>query len=385
MQSTRRDDEAPARGKTMRSSTFGVLSLALVAGTIAGTPLSAAPSEAQTFVPFVYVDPFTKLEAFRCLVPKGWKVEGQITWEPNPALPATSRFRFHDPRSVDEMNLVPTRAFFWTNNVTFLRTNPPGTRRFNTLVAKPVDLEAAFGKVGVPGARGTITSVAITERKKVPELAALAKGQPVQGLRASSEAGKIRVTYQEGGEAIEEEIYAAVANFAFDLPGSGFSPGYFIDYWYIDYVFSFKAEKGKLTARSKLFQTMIYSMKVNPKWFAKVVHTKEALFKQAIQGVKAAGNFGTIVASAGTNLREDQMKDWERRQTAQERVVQSQSDNIRGVERFRDPHADKEVELPSGYGHAWANNLGEYIVTESPSFNPNVGSNLHWEAMPVAK
>jgi hypothetical protein len=369
----------------MRSSTFSVPSLALVAGTIALAPLSAAPSEAQTFVPYVYVDPMTKLEAFRCLVPKGWKVEGQITWEANPALPAKSRFRFYDPRSLDEMNLVPTQAFFWTNNSMFLRTNPPGTLRFNTLVAQPIDLDAAFGKLGVPGARGKITNVAVTERKKVPELAALAKGQPVQGLRSSADAGKIRVTYQEGGTAIEEEIYAAVANFVVDLPGSGFSPGYFIDYWYIDYVFSFRAEKGRLTTRSKLFQTMIYSMKVNPKWFAKVVHTKEALFAQATRGIKVMGNIGSTVASASSNLREDQMKDWERRQQAQERVVQNQSDNIRGVDRFHDPHADKEVELPSGYGHAWANNLGEYIVTESPSFNPNVGSNLHWEAMPAAK
>ena len=30
---------------------------------------------------------------------------------------------------------------------------------------------------------------------------------------------------------------------------------------------------------------------------------------------------------------------------------------------------------------AWADNLREYIVTESASFNPNVGSNLHWEPM----
>jgi hypothetical protein len=385
MKPTRRDDEAPARGKAMRSSTSRVLSLALAAAAIAGTPLPAAPSEAQTFVPYVYVDPMTKLEAFRCLVPKGWKVEGKITWSANPALPAQSRFRFHDPNGVDELNLFPTLAFFWTNNATFLQTNPPGTLRFNTLVAKPLDLDTAFAQVVVPGARKGAANLVVTRKEKVPELAALAKGRPVQGLRSSADAGKIRVTYLEGGKAIEEEIYAAVASFAFDLPGSGFTPGYFIDYWYIDYVFSFRAAKGTLASRSKTFQTMIYSMKLNPRWFAKVVHTKEALVAQATRGIKVMGNIGSTVASASSNLREDQMKDWERRQAIQEKVVQNQSDNIRGVERFRDPHADKEVELPSGYGHAWANNLGEYIVTESPSFNPNVGSNLHWEAMPAAR
>jgi len=371
----------PACGRALARA--GALHL-LVAG-VALPPRPAAPAEAQTFVPYVYVDPMTGLEAFRCLVPKGWKVEGKITWSANPALPAQSRFRFHDPGGVDELNLFPTLAFFWTNNAMFLQTNPPGTLRFNTLVAKPIDLDTAFAQVVVPGARKGAANLAVTQRAKVPELARLAQGGPAQGLRSSADAGKIRVTYQEGGKAIEEEMYAAVASFAFDLPGSGFSPGYFIDYWYIDYVFSFRAEKGRLASRSKTFQTMIYSMKLNPKWFAKVVHTKEALVAQATRGIKVMGNIGSTVASASSNLREDQMKDWERRQKAQDRVVQNQSDNIRGVDRFHDPHADKEVELPSGYGHAWANNLGEYIVTESPSFNPNVGSNLHWEAMPAAK
>ncbi len=40
-----------------------------------------------------------------------------------------------------------------------------------------------------------------------------------------------------------------------------------------------------------------------------------------------------------------------------------------------------KVELPSGYGTAWANNLGEYVVTESPGYNPNVDSNQHWEQL----
>jgi hypothetical protein len=371
----------------MRSSTWSGSSLAaaLALGSIALLPWSAAPADAQTFVPYVHVDPVSGLEAFRCLVPKGWKVEGKITWSANPALPAQSRFRFFDPRSLDELNLFPTQAFFWTNNAMFLRTNPPGTLRFQTLVAQPVDLDTAFTRIVLPAARGRVANLAVTERKKVPELAALARGEPVQGLRSSADAGKIRVTYQEGGKAIEEEIYAAVAGFALDLPGSGFSPGYFIDYWYVDYVFSFRAAKGQLASRSKTFQTMIYSMKVNPRWFAKVVHVKEALFAQATKGIQVVGSIGSTVAGAGTSLREDQMRDWERRQSIQEKVVQSQSDNIRGVDRFHDPHSGKEVELPSGYGMAWANNLGEYVVTDSPSYNPNVGSNLHWEAMPAAR
>jgi hypothetical protein len=44
--------------------------------------------------------------------------------------------------------------------------------------------------------------------------------------------------------------------------------------------------------------------------------------------------------------------------------------------------APEDPSARSARRHAWANNLGEYIVTEDPGFNPNIDSNLHWEPMP---
>jgi hypothetical protein len=48
---------------------------------------------------------------------------------------------------------------------------------------------------------------------------------------------------------------------------------------------------------------------------------------------------------------------------------------------FIDPHSQKLVELPCGYGQAWANSLGEYILSAVSNFNPNLQSNQHWEPM----
>lgn len=367
----------------MRAPSCGAL---LLASVLAGTlPAPAAPAGTQTFIPYSYVDPMTGLEVFHCLVPRGWKVEGQVTWSRNPALPAQSRFRFFDPGGTDEVNLFPTQAFFWTDNATFLRTNPPGTLRFNTLVARPLALDAAFDRLVVPGIRKGVAGLSTLERRRLPELAKLAAGEQTPGVRSAAQAGKVRLAYQERGRAIEEDLFAAVASFRIDLPGSGLSPPYFIEYWFVDYLFSFRAAKGQLAAGSKTFQTIVLSMKMNPKWFAKVVHTKEALAREFARSARVVTSIGATVASAGTSLREEQMRDWGRRQAVQDRVVQAQSDGIRGVDRFVDPHSGNEVELPSGYGKAWANNLGEYVVTDSPSYNPNVGSNLHWEAMPEAR
>lgn len=368
---------------------IGLISIVTVAGCKKGRQStdgkSRTEANVQTFVTYKYTDPMTGMEAFRLLIPKGWRAEGKITWSSNPALPAQARFRFYNTNGTEEMNLFPTQSYFWTNNQIFLRTNPPGSFRFGTLVMSPIDLHAAFTKVIIPQVRARMIGLSIIEEKKVAELAKLAEGAPTPGVHSSAEGGKIRIQYQERGRPMEEEMYAAVSQFVTELPGSFFTRSYFINYWYIDYVFSFRSEKGRLDSQSKVFQTMVYSLKVNPRWFAKVANVKEIMVQNIIRGIRAVGRIGEMVARAGREMREDQMRSWEQRQQAQDRIAQNFSDYIRGVERFHDPFAGKEVELPSGYGRAWANNLGEYIVTDSPSYNPNIGSNLHWEELNIVK
>lgn len=360
-------------GRRARSAALVAVALLL--------PAPARP-EAQAFVPYRYVDPVAGVEAFRALVPRGWQVEGGIHWSADPALPATSRFRFHDPASGAELNLFPTQAFFWTDNRLFLATNPPGSLRFNTRVARPVGLDEALARMVVARFRPDVRDLAVVRRERVPELARLARGKPEPGTQVDAEAGKVRLTYTQGGKEMEEEFYAAVSQVIIPMPAS---PPYYIEYWYVDHVFSFRAPRGGLEPRSRTFQTMIYSFQVDPRWFAKVANTREALVARMMRGIRIAGEVGSTVAAASSSLREDQMRDWERRQAARDRVAQAQSDGIRGVERFHDPHAGKEVELPAGYGRAWANPLGEYVVSDSPSYNPNVGSNLHWEEMPAVR
>ncbi len=357
-----------------------------------GSPAKAADREegrsaghSQTFVLYRYTDPMTAMEAFRLLIPKGWHAEGSITWSANPALPAQSRFRFYNPNGLEEFNLFPTRSYFWTNNQLSLKTNPPGTLWFGTPVAAPIDLHTAFTRLIIPGFRKKASGLTILHEQEVPELAKLAMGEPVAGVRVSARGGKIRIVYQEDSRYKEEELYAALSQVVTDMPGSAFSGPYFTNYWFIDYVFSFKAEKGGLDSRAKIFQTMVYSFKVDPRWFARVINVKELLIKRYTQGIKTMGKIGSIVAQSGSQMREEQQRDWERHQQVKDRIVQNFSDNIRGVERYNDPHSGNEVELPAGYGNAWSNNLGEYIVTDSPSYNPNIGSNLHWEQMTPAR
>lgn len=345
----------------------------------------SSPATSQAFVTYRYTDPITGMETFNMLVPKDWRVVGEVTWSEDPALPARSSFRFYNPTGPEELNFFPTHAFFWTDNSLFLATNPPGSLRFGTLVKSPVGLHDAFSRTIIPDANRDTGAAVIVEEGQVPELAELARGVPTQGVNAFAEAGKIRIEYHDGGRRMEEEFYAAVSQFVIQMPASMAGGGYFINYWYMDYLFSFRDEKGKLDSHSKIFQTMIYSVKLNPEWVAKVMNVKEALAQQYIQGIKAIGRIGETIARAGSSMREDQQRSWEQRQQVNDRIAQSFIDYVRGVDRYYDSRGGKEVELPSGYGNAWANDLGEYIVTESPSYNPNLESTQHWEPFELVR
>ncbi|MEW6215835.1 MAG: hypothetical protein AB1478_11655 [Nitrospirota bacterium] len=75
------------------------------------------------------------------------------------------------------------------------------------------------------------------------------------------------------------------------------------------------------------------------------------------------------------------MQSYYQRQAVNDRIADNFSQYIRGVDEYYNPIEQKPVELPSGYQNAWANSLGEYILSDNHNFNPNIGSNLNWQRM----
>jgi hypothetical protein len=69
------------------------------------------------------------------------------------------------------------------------------------------------------------------------------------------------------------------------------------------------------------------------------------------------------------------------RQASQDRISQSWSEHIRGVETYQTPFDGRPVQLPGGYSQAWVNARGEYLLTNQAGFNPNVGDTTEWRRM----
>jgi hypothetical protein len=119
---------------------------------------------------------------------------------------------------------------------------------------------------------------------------------------ATAEGGKARVTYSLGGAAYEEELYAVVEVFR-TRAGGMFSAGE-LDIWFIDYLFSFRAAAGKLDATADLFTVMIQSFKLNPDWYAAFKTVVQHMAQRQINHIRNVGQIGSMLAEAGSQMRE---------------------------------------------------------------------------------
>ena len=210
------------------------------------------------FKHFSFVDQQgTGLEVFRFLIPVDWKFEGGINWIlDNPAMPVTIPFRVYNTKGKDEFEAFANRCFFWTTNLGLLSMFPPGTKYFGSTVKLPVNAQTALKQIIVPDERRGYQNFKIISQRDLPELAeALGAGKQAQGFGSSKATGaKMRFSYVKNGTEMEEEIYAVVEKMTFPVKST--KGLFFNTIWFVDYIFSFKGEKGKLEDQTKNFQTI---------------------------------------------------------------------------------------------------------------------------------
>jgi hypothetical protein len=332
---------------------------------------------------FTYIDrQGIGIEAFRLLVPSEWKFEGGIRWVlDNPGMPAVASFRIYHPNGVEELEVFPNQAFFWTDNPTQLQLFPVGSRYFGSEVRPIAGPVQALKEIVLPRFRGDAVDLRVVSEQELPDLAESLRAatQNQLGLSTSAEGAKIRIEYQRNGKWMEEELYGLVESMSFPIRSMF---GQFTNTnWYVDYLFSFKAEKGKLDANSKLFQTMATSFRVNPQWFNKYNQVVEYLIQRQIQQIRSIGELSRIISQTHNEISDMMMQSYNQRQEVYDRVAENFSQYIRGVDQYYNPVEQKPVELPSGYRQAWTNSLGEYVLSDQEDFNPNIGSNQTWQKM----
>ncbi len=321
-------------------------------------------------------------EAFRLLIPAGWEFSGGVHWLlNNPAMPAVIAFQAGHPTGAEGFEVLPNLSFTWSNNPMAQITMPVGSLYFGNEVRPPMGIQQALREIVLPRFRGQVQGLRIVREEALPDLAAQlgVGGQQSPGSMTWAEGAKVRIAYQRGTVPVEEEIFAVLAVTRFLTPTMfGAAENFF---WLLEYLCCFRASAGHLDSLAPLFQTIARSFRLNPQWYGRYRQVSQFLVQNQIQQIQNVGQLSRIIHQTHEEISDSLMASYCERQAVMDRLSARWSQTIRGVDEYYDPFRGSSVELPGGYRHAWANALGEYILTDDPTFNPNIGSNLNWEPL----
>ena len=345
-------------------------------------PLFSAPAESLRLKKFSYIDrEGIGIEAFSLLMPATWKFSGGIRWNlNNPGMPAAAQFKVTSPSEKEEIEVFPTQSMFWTNNRMLLTTFPTGARYFGAEVHPVVEPAQALSKIILPRFRGNVSELKVISRKDLPGLdKSIKAGANQPDVKVFSRGAKMRIEYTRAGVPMEEEIFAVVSGYSFGvmtMQGPVTNTN-----WFVDYIFSYKAPKGQLDKNARVFQAITLSFKLNPQWFNKYNQLVYNLIQAQIKQIHSIGELSRYISRTSNEISDSMMKSYYDRQKVYDGISENFSNYIRGTDNYYNPMEGKQVELPSGYNHVWANPNGEYVFTDNPNDNPNIGSNLNWQEL----
>jgi hypothetical protein len=323
--------------------------------------------------------------AFSLLIPSDWEFQGNINWIlNNPAMPATATIKVWNPSGLEEFDIFPNEAYFWTDNPLVQQTNPPGSTYFGAVVQSPLGPIDSLEQVILPTYFGDVENLQIVSENALPELDRLFNTgtDPTSGISSSAESGKIRVEFTLDGVQMEDELYCVIQSVK--IPTQSIYGTVTNNNWYMSYLASFRAEKGKLDQESKIFQTIAFSAKTDKNWLNKYNQLVYYLIQNQVKQIQSLSQLNQILSQTSDQISENNLADWEQRQSVNDGLVRDFSNQILEIQPYNDPITGTTVDLPAGYSSVWSNSLGEYVLGDSSSFNPNIGSNLNWQPMTAA-
>lgn len=329
--------------------------------------------------PFSYYDPQSSMEVFSLLVPQGWRINGGVTWVPErPAAPAQIGLKLDNPNGLEAFEAYPNLYFNWTNNPLIQMTKPAGSLYFGCEVRQPVAAREAMRQYVLPRYR-KIQGLAIVDEGPALELRQVANHNqpaPMQGMQYSNDSVRVRLHYAQNNQMIAEEMSGVVEYTRIMVPG--LMGGMDNINWSIGYLTSFRASRERLESYADLYRAIFASVKLNPAWTALVQQVTQGLTHNTIRQINQIGALSRQISRNFNEMSDMNMKGWQERSAASERVSEQFSQTLRDVDPYYDPNSGQNVELPSGYTQAWSTPLGEYLLSDDPNFNPNIGSNQNW-------
>jgi hypothetical protein len=329
-------------------------------------------------MPIAVNDPMMNgTKAFTMLVPQGWNYDAKVEWRHEFENLASSNVVLKNPGNGDQVQIYPFIPYVWNPNA--LIPLAPGSIYIGGYVMAPIQDPAVFiERVVLPAFRPNITNMQVLDKTPLTQVAqTIWKSTYASNANYGVSAASFTIRYSLNGGTFDETFYCAL-NYATDpaLPGAVL--------WRPEWIFSTRAFAGELQKNQGLMMAAATSVTVDMKWFAGYMQVHKLWQDGQMAAIRGAGELSRYVSGVNASIDKTIIDGYRDRQASEDRVFDSFSESIRGVETYADP-MNGNVQLPAGYSNVWVNTSGEYFLSNQGGVDPNVGSTLSWTALSPAE
>jgi hypothetical protein len=337
-----------------------------------------------------------QLTGMTMLVPTDWSFQGTPFVAPKlDCTFTTGRFIFlaASPDKTTGLRVTPTGTAIWSTNRQVLQQLEETNRRPYSAINCPIVQTKPLSQMLSEAAPQLIQGAApVGQAGPVPgmsdQLAASVQqaNQQLgrQGSRISAEAARLRVTGTIDGKPIEAWLIGLHTVRTDPAPGGGVIELSDLPLFAVMY-----APPGQLDRNEKMLSAMLDSVQITPQWtsfcadyVAKLVQIRQQAMSQVSQiyasmaqdNARAAAQQQAIRNGAQQHANDVYSHVANDRAAALDNSSQQFSMHMGDQAIYKDPSTGQRVQMSNQYNHAWASTTGntnEYILTDSPSFNPN--------------
>ena len=332
--------------------------------------------------------------SFSLLIPTDWDSQGATQWNIKDSC-NTIQSSFHasgpDGRGFD---IFPDYNWVWADDPTYLKQSFAQKAQMGThgCDVMPAMSASDFLRRNLPRIRPNAQIAGIEPMPKLMQDAQQQARKTEQsaaqyGLRQSirPDIVRARLKYTLKGQPVEEWFIVRTT-----ITGT-LSPTYNVARAAMVQAYSYncyavmiaeRAPQGQLESSEKFFELVLSTVRINPEWQARVTKNAQAIQQIELKGVR---DRSAIISKNAEDINNIRKQGYENQQRSEDHISAQFSENMRGIETYRNPSTGETVELSNQYGHAWVNNRGEYLLSDQASFDPSVTLKEDWKPLEHVK
>ncbi len=380
-----------------RLKAFLALSLSAVlisatapARTSAG-PHPGQPPAAQAGPPLVFRNQVVfdqqglGLEVLRMLVPKDWAFSGGLTWDfmKNPPVGYIA-YTITSPDGNSVIEQLPHMNMYWSPDLTLQYS----FAQMGNSILQPLGAIDFLQSVFIPQARPGVSGLKILETQALVAQRLVASGNmtlnlfaqisPMSPCELRADAGRVKVEYTANGRRMVEDFGVGITYNITNVPTlSGMTVP---SVMWMPIVTAFRCPAEEMPSKIRQFEIALRSRFDNPVWTVAYTRLCALVTREQLQQQQAIFARYRQIHQTLEECSDIVWQTLQNKSAADDRIFDSYSQALRGVDTYVDPVNNRSVDLPTGYENAWTNGT-DYVFSDSPSFNPSALPGGNWQKM----